>query len=223
MIGGHGLPLDDELTGIARRRAFWPGYTRTVFTGIVQGVGSVVALQGHRLVVRHDEVWPGDPVCLGESVAVDGCCLTVVGSSAKDLLFDLSGETLARTCMGGLAPGSGVNLERAMKASDRLGGHIVQGHVDCTGEIVTVQKAPDSWVVKVAVPTGGQYLAPKGSVCVSGVSLTVVDPVGASFDVHLVPHTVSVTNLAGWSQGTCVNIEFDAIAKHVENLLAWRS
>lgn len=223
MIGPARLPLDDELTGIARLGAFWPGYTGSVFTGIVQGVGTVEQFEGHRLTVRHNDVWPGDAVELGESVAIDGCCLTVVESAGQELAFDLSNETLALTCLGSLVPGSTVNLERAMKASDRLGGHIVQGHVDCTGEVVSVEKSPDSWFVTVAVQTGGQYLAPKGSICVSGVSLTIVEPNDHSFQVHLIPHTVAVTTIAGWLPGTRVNIEFDALAKHVERLLAWRS
>jgi riboflavin synthase len=189
-----------------------------MFTGIVQTVGQVASFEGHRLCVRTPDAWPGDPFVLGESVAVDGCCLTLTDQS-DGLAFDLSPETLDRTVAARYRPGAPVNVERAMKASDRFGGHIVLGHVDRVGRLTHKRQEGDWW--SYAFDAGGEadrYLVDKGSVAVSGVSLTVVAPKDGLFHVALVPHTLAATNLGGLECGAQVNVEFDVLAKHVERL-----
>lgn len=188
-----------------------------MFTGLVQAVGSVRSVGDGRLVVDPPDAWPGDPWQTGESVAVNGCCLTVTGD-APPLAFDLSAETLARTNLGVLQAGSLVNLERAMRPADRLGGHIVQGHVDGLASLLAVEKAGGSRVLRFQTD-GGRYLIDKGSVAVDGVSLTVVRPNGGEFEVWVVPHTLEATNLGDRRPGDLLNIEYDVLAKHVERLL----
>ncbi len=194
-----------------------------MFTGLVQAVGTVRSLQNLVLTVdAPTSAWANDPWQLGESVAVQGCCLTVVDSS-DGLRFDLSEETLARTSLGQLAAGSKVNLERAMRPMDRLGGHIVQGHVDGLAHVVSVKELQGSWEFVFEVPQGGEkYLIDKGSVCLDGVSLTVVAPEGSRFTVAVIPHTYEVTSLSDRAAGDRVNLEYDVLAKHVEKLLQSR-
>ena len=185
-----------------------------MFTGIVEELGRFVALSGGRLRVGATQVLDG--VTLGDSIAVNGCCLTVVAHGADWWEADLSPETLARTALGDLAPGDPLNLERAVQASQRMGGHIVQGHVDAVGEIVA--PVPD---LAVRVPAHlGRYLVEKGSVTVDGVSLTVVDTLDDGFTVAVIPHTAEVTTLGTRRAGDRVNIEVDVIAKYVERMLA---
>lgn len=186
-----------------------------MFTGIVEAVGTVQSLESGRLCISLPDAWPGDPWAVGESVAVDGCCLTVV-SFEHGLVFDLSAETLGRTSLGGLSPGVSVNLERAMKADGRFGGHIVQGHVDCAAILL---ERPDSgeWLFGLD-PAFDKYLIDKGSVTLNGVSLTVVSPLEGEFSVALIPHTLKVTNLGALAVGSQVNVEFDVIAKYLEKL-----
>ena len=186
-----------------------------MFTGIVQAVGRARSLQSGRLCVDPPDAWPGDAWEVGESVAVNGCCLTLV-SGSDGLEFDLSAETLARTALGGLTRGSAVNLERAMRASDRLGGHFVQGHVDTVGRLAAKPETCE-WQFSVDEELG-RYLADKGSVTVDGISLTVVRPSGGTFFVALVPQTVQATNFSEMSVGAEVNVEFDVLAKYVEKL-----
>ena len=160
---------------------------------------------------------------LGESVAVNGVCLTVV-DFAGGLGFDVSEETYDRSALGGLVTGSRVNLERAMRPMDRFGGHIVQGHVDQVGTVVSVKELEGSWVFRFDVGAAGdKYLIDKGSVTVNGVSLTVIHPDGGHFDVAVIPHTFEVTTLGELKPEDAVNIEFDVLAKHVEKLLSFRS
>jgi riboflavin synthase len=194
-----------------------------VFTGIVTGMGTVRSFDAGVLMLDvppgYDE---GDPFSIGESIAVNGCCLTVV-AHGDGLRFDLSPETIARTSFGSLGPGSVVNLERPMRLGDRFGGHIVQGHVDAVGEIVAIQEVDNSWNFTFRVPdTYERYLIDKGSVAIDGISLTIVSPRGREFDVAIIPHTMDVTNLGRTKPGDLVNLEFDALAKHVEQLLQWR-
>lgn len=186
-----------------------------MFTGIVQAVGRVGSLESGRLRIEPPEGWPGDAWTVGESVAVNGCCLTLV-SGSNGMEFDLSAETLSRTSLGGLSTGAAVNLERALRASDRLGGHFVQGHVDTVGRLVA---RPDSGEWEFSVETElGRYLIEKGSVTVDGVSLTVVRPSGGAFCAALIPHTIASTNFGELSEGAAVNVEFDVLAKYVEKL-----
>lgn len=190
-----------------------------MFTGIVQAVGRFHHLQGPRYTVQAPDAWPGDPFVLGESVAVNGVCLTVVAAE-PDLHFDLSEETLAKTTLGKLADGDPVNLERALRPTDRLGGHIVQGHVDQTALITKVLERPDSWEVHVEVgPQNARLLADKGSVTLDGVSLTVIDPQEGVFHVALIPHTWHNTTLNRLHFGAEVNVEFDILTKTVDSLL----
>lgn len=191
-----------------------------MFTGIVQAVGKVHGISERQLLVSAPGMRAWEPWVLGESVAVNGCCLTVVEELKQVLTFDISDETWRRTNLGQLAPGHRVNLERAMRPSARLGGHIVQGHVDAVAHIVGLDETEGGTVFKFEVEPGqGRYLIDKGSVAVDGISLTVVEPQEDQFSVWIIPHTKSATNLADRMVGDHVNIEFDVIAKHVEKLL----
>lgn len=196
-----------------------------MFTGIVETIGSVVALTpapaGARIVIQHD--LDGE-LRIGDSVSVSGCCVTVTDLSAGRFTADLMGETLQRTALGDLTAGSLVNLERALAADGRFGGHIVQGHVDGVGS-VTGWTPHDAWTV-MAVSAPGRlapYLVEKGSVTVDGTSLTVMgvrDTGGdAVFEVGLIPHTLDVTVLGRRKLGDKVNLEVDVLAKYVERLL----
>jgi len=198
-----------------------------MFTGLVQVLGEVVETieepSGRRLTVR----WPGldvaaeGPVVLGESVAVNGCCLTVVELAAADTFaFQAGPETLARTNLGTLTAGSKVNLERALRLSDRLGGHIVQGHVDTTATLAELRpEGPWAFLKFTLDPAWTRLMVPKGSVAVDGVSLTIVDTAPGLFSVMLIPHTLSVTTLGVRQVGDTVNIETDILAKHVQRLM----
>ena len=192
-----------------------------MFTGLIEAVGSVRSLTNGRLTLDLPESpWPNDPLLLGESVAVNGCCLTVVATE-NGVEFDLSEETIRRTTFGTLSQGNLVNLERAMRLGDRLGGHIVQGHVDATGSIVSITEQPDATVIRFLLEAEHErYLIDKGSIALDGISLTVVEPKGSAFDVWVIPHTLAYTNLGQRKIGDRVNVEFDVLAKHVEKLLS---
>jgi len=184
-----------------------------VFTGIVEELGRVEAIEGGRLRIAARTVL--DDATQGASIAVNGCCLTVVDQGDGWWEADLSEETLARTNLGALRPGDPVNLERPVRLADRLGGHLVQGHVDGVGEIV--QPAPD---LQVRAPAELlRYIVEKGSVTVDGVSLTVVQPLPDGFTVAVIPHTAEVTTLGTKGPGAPVNLEVDVLAKYVEKLL----
>jgi riboflavin synthase len=160
---------------------------------------------------------------LGDSVAVNGCCLTVAAKPNEMLRFDLLQETLARTSLGGVQTGGGVNLERALKAGGRLGGHFVQGHVDCTARIVAMEPKGADVRLEVSLPEGGApYLVEKGSVAVDGISLTVAAVGTESFVLWIIPHTLERTNLGQLRVGDPVNLEYDMLAKYVERMLAHR-
>lgn len=203
-----------------------------MFTGIIEQTGRITHTadaQGHlRVTVAPDRMWPD--VDLGESIAVNGVCLTVTARDAAEFTAELSRETLAKTAPRWV-PGQLVNLERAMRADARFGGHIVSGHVDGVGELVGIEARPGAFTVTVRAPAPlARYLVPKGSVTVDGVSLTVVDvggPAGSradlaanEFTLWLVPHTLEVTTLREWTAGQQVNLEADQLAKYVERLLA---
>lgn len=184
-----------------------------MFTGIVEEVGHIASFEAGRLRIVATTVI--EDAAIGDSIAVNGCCLTVVQLDDGAWEADLSAETIERTAFDGLGAGSSVNLERAVKASQRLGGHIVQGHVDGVGTIVA--PVPDLAVRAPAelIP----YLVEKGSVTVDGVSLTVVSVTGDVFTVAVIPHTAEVTTLGQRSPGDRVNLEADVIAKYVERML----
>jgi riboflavin synthase len=194
-----------------------------MFTGIVEELGEVTALtdlgDSVRLTVRGPAVVDG--AVHGDSIAVNGVCLTVVDATSDGFSADVMRETLDRSCLGALAPGDPVNLERPMRLDGRLGGHLVQGHVDGTGTILS-RTASEHWeVVRVSLPDElARYVVHKGSVTVDGVSLTVASLDDTSFTVSLIPTTLAKTTLGRKQTGDPVNLEVDVVAKYVERLLA---
>ena len=198
-----------------------------MFTGIIEELGSVAARDGGKLRINASLVL--EDVQLGASIAVNGCCLTVVdwggdGDAACDKPSwwdaDVTDESFARTSLGALRMGDPVNLERPVRLNDRLGGHLVQGHVDGIGEIV---EAGSDLRVRVAERDLLRYVVEKGSITVDGISLTVVDVLDDGFTVAVIPHTLEVTNLGTKEVGAPVNLEVDVTAKYVERLLAWKA
>jgi riboflavin synthase len=190
-----------------------------MFTGIVEERGVVQAISPTRLRVAARTV-PGD-LAIGDSMAVNGVCLTVVERSDAHVAFDVSEETLRRTSFSRLSAGDGVNLERPVTLMARLGGHLVQGHVDGVGEIAGLERTGDGgvWLTVRAPEALGRYLVEKGSVSVDGISLTIAAIDGATFSVALIPHTLDVTTLGSAEVGHPVNLEVDVIARYVESLL----
>ncbi|MCY7401199.1 MAG: riboflavin synthase [Nocardioides sp.] len=193
-----------------------------MFTGIVEELGSIAAIEDQgdaiRLTVAADTVMGG--TVLGDSISVNGCCLTVSALGDGTWTADLMQETLDKTSLAGVAPGDRVNLERAVTVDKRLGGHIVQGHVDGVGEVISRSPSEHWDVVEISLPAGiARYLVDKGSITVDGVSLTVVEAREASFTVSLIPETLARTTLGSRLVGDRVNLEADVIAKHVEKLL----
>jgi riboflavin synthase len=195
-----------------------------VFTGIVEEVGTVreVARKGDVTRLAIGAAVTGEGSALGASVAVNGVCLTVVARAAGELVFEMGPETLARTALGGLAPGHRVNLERPLRLGGALGGHLVLGHVDGIGTVEAVTRVESTARVRIAL--GDRFLAPllipQGSVAVDGVSLTVAALAGTTFEVMLIPHTLAATTLDGLAAGQAVNIETDVIGKYVVRSLA---
>jgi riboflavin synthase len=194
-----------------------------MFTGIIEGVGAIAAVEprGGDVRLRVDTgTLPFDNVRLGESIAVNGVCLTVVAFDARSFEADASTETLALTTLGRLAPGATVNLERAMRPSDRLGGHLVSGHVDGIGAVESIRADARAQRWRFTAPAALlRYIAKKGSICVDGVSLTVNEVDAEGFEVALVPHTVAHTAFANTREGDAVNLEIDLVARYVERLL----
>jgi riboflavin synthase len=194
-----------------------------MFTGIVEEMGEVLAVAGGAQAARLTVRGPG--VCAdltrGASVAVDGCCLTVVARGADTFTADVMTETLSRTALGERRPGDPVNLERALPATGRLDGHLVQGHVDGTGQIAARTPGERTETLQISLPpAGARYIAAKGSIAVDGVSLTVVAAGADAFTVALIPETLARTTLGSKPVGAAVNLEFDVLAKYVERLLA---
>lgn len=194
-----------------------------MFTGIVEELGEVVAVdsQGDSSVFRLRGPVVTEGAKHGDSIAVNGVCLTVVETADGEFTADVMAESLKRSSLGALAPGSRVNLERPMALGGRLGGHIVQGHVDGTGTVV--ERIPgEHWeIVKIALPAGlRRYVVDKGSITVDGVSLTVVEAGDDFFTISLIPTTLQLTTLGIKQPGDPVNLEVDVLAKYVERLLA---
>lgn len=192
-----------------------------MFTGIIEAVGHIQSqtpLQdGLRLVIECKNL-DLDDVNLGDSIAVNGVCLTVVELKPQAFSVDVSRETI--NCTQGLQQGSEVNLEKAMRLSDRLGGHLVSGHVDGVGEVTKFEQVSESWLLAVRAPDAlKKYIARKGSITINGVSLTVNEVDGNIFNVNLIPHTVQVTTLKNLKAGSRVNLEVDMIARYVERML----
>ncbi|MGH7473734.1 MAG: riboflavin synthase [Candidatus Methylomirabilales bacterium] len=197
-----------------------------MFTGIVETQGRVVALTrgeaGARLTIETGTQWVD--LTVGQSIAVNGVCLTVVQGDGATFTADLSSETLGVTTLGDLKPQDRVNLERPLRVGDRLGGHFVTGHVDGIGHIVRRQPAGEStWMWIGFAPPLGITLAPKGSIAVDGVSLTLVEVLRETFSVCLVPHTLAITTLGWKGPGSLVNVEVDVLSRYLERLLTTQS
>jgi riboflavin synthase len=197
-----------------------------MFTGLIEGVGRLAAREvrgGDARLSIDVGTLPFDAVQLGESIAVNGVCLTAVAFDARGFEADASNETLALTTLGGLPIGAALNLERAMRPDDRLGGHLVSGHVDGVGRVLRIE--PDAraqrWTFAAPAPLL-RYVAQKGSICVDGVSLTVNAVDAHGFEVALVPHTIVHTAFARMAVGDPVNLEVDLVARYVERLLQGR-
>jgi riboflavin synthase len=200
-----------------------------MFTGIIAAIGKVESLQAQggdiRLQIATADLDLAD-VKLGDSIANNGVCLTVVAMDNAKLSFDVSRESLDRTSLGSLATGSEVNLEKALAVGDRLGGHFVSGHVDGLGEVISLQESARSVIFRFEVPAGlERYIAEKGSICIDGTSLTVnnVSRAGGDpenwFEVNIIPHTMQQTVMSNYKVGTKVNLEVDLIARYLERLL----
>jgi riboflavin synthase len=197
-----------------------------MFTGLVQAVGRLLAREhrggDQRLVIGWGDLAHGD-IALGESIAVNGCCLTVVAFDAAGWAADVSNETLALTTLGALPVGAALNLERSLLPTDRLGGHLVAGHVDAVGTVASVHDDGRSQRWRFHAPASLlRYVAVKGSIAVDGTSLTVNAVDGDGFEVNLVPHTIAHTAFAETRPGDAVNLEADTVARYVERLLATR-
>ncbi len=197
-----------------------------MFTGLVEETGELVALErtggGARLIVRAEIV--SSDARLGDSISVNGCCLTVAAQRGCELAFDLLEETLRRTNLGDLSSGAPLNLERALAAHARLGGHFVQGHIDCASEVLRLEPVGADHRLEIALPVEfAQYVAFKGSIAVDGISLTVAEVGPHSFTLWIIPHTMAATTLRVRKAGQRVNLEFDLLAKYVERVMTVRS
>lgn len=194
-----------------------------MFTGIVQAVSQVARLEpraGDARLYVGASVLGLEDVRPGDSIAVNGVCLTVVDMGQGGFSADVSRETLALTTLGSLRAGSAVNLEKALTLSTPLGGHLVSGHVDGVGEVREVREDARSWRLRIEAPPAiARYIAAKGSICIDGTSLTVNRVEGASFEVNIVPHTLQATIIRKYKEGSKVNLEVDLIARYLERLL----
>jgi len=193
-----------------------------MFTGIIQGKGKLVEIRpsGSGMVFRLEADFDLDEPQEGESIAVNGICLTARNISGRRFLVDVSPETLTRSNLGKIAVGQGVNLERALRISDRLGGHLVSGHVDATGSVISKNNMGNFVIFTFSVPTElSRYIIEKGSITIDGISLTVNSCDLGSFSVSIIPHTLQITMLGALNQGDTVNLEVDLIGKYVESLL----
>lgn len=194
-----------------------------MFTGIIQAVGHVAAIEPRGVDARlrlHTGKLDLSDVALGDSIAVNGVCLTAVELDAQGFAADVSAETLARSTLGSLNRGDEVNLEKALTPTTRLGGHLVSGHVDGVGEVLERRDEGRSVRLRLRAPAElARYVAVKGSICVDGVSLTVNEVEGAVFGLNIVPHTLAETTIRRYRPGTRVNLEVDVIARYLERLL----
>ena len=190
-----------------------------MFTGIIEEVGTVGELGDNKLTIRAAKVMEDQK--MGDSIAVNGTCLTVVAHASTTFTVDLSPETLSRTSLGSLEQNHKVNLERPLAVSDRLGGHIVQGHVDATGRITSSRTEGNSQILRIRFPERmSPYIVEKGFIAVDGISLTVVQKGTSTFTLSVIPFTLENTNLQEKGVGDRVNLEIDIIAKYVESLMA---
>ena len=192
-----------------------------MFTGIVEEIGTINSLLNNVLTIQAEKVLAD--IKLGDSISVNGTCLTVVNFTESKFSVDLAPETLRRTAFGNLNPDDTVNLERALAANDRFGGHMVQGHVDATGRVISIRNEGDSSIFRISNPKRLKpYLVEKGFIAVDGISLTIVKVFTSSFTLSVIPYTRMNTNLRDQLIGGKVNLEVDILAKYVENLMAQR-
>ena len=192
-----------------------------MFTGIVEEIGTINNLVNSVLTIQAEKVLTD--IKLGDSIAVNGTCLTVVNFTESKFSVDLAPETLRRTTFGDLNPGDTVNLERALSANDRFGGHMVQGHVDATGRVISIRDEGDSSIFRISNPKRLKpYLVEKGFIAIDGISLTIVKALTSSFTLSVIPYTRINTNLRDQQIGRKVNLEVDILAKYIENLMAQR-
>jgi riboflavin synthase len=204
---------------------FWWKEICAMFTGIIRELGVMESLEhtpeGGRMNVRAAKI--GNQLKIADSVAVNGCCLTVVAREGETFAMDLSGETLRRTSFGEMKPGTMVNLEPPMRAGDDFGGHFVQGHVDGVGRVVALKPEGENWWLTVRVPEElGKYAAMKGSISLDGISLTIAGWHDGAVDIAIIPYTYEVTNVRNMRLGDAVNVEVDCLAKYIERLLEAR-
>ena len=188
-----------------------------MFTGLIREVATVAAVDGSRI-----EVASAQEAAVGDSVAIDGVCLTVVAAEGGMLAFDVVPETLSRTALGGLEPGDVLNLEPSLRVGDRLGGHVVQGHVDGVGKLISFDRISDSenWWLNIELPDEVEkYTVYKGSISIEGISLTIAKLEKNRCTIAIIPHTVEMTNLHSLKPGDPVNLEADLIAKYVEKMM----
>ena len=196
-----------------------------MFTGIIEELGSVRTIEerGENARIVIDAKIVTQDTSHGDSIAVNGVCLTALDIHDDSFAADVSRETLQRSTLGSLKPGARVNLERAVTPATRLGGHMVQGHVDARGEFVSVESHGESWTLRIGYPPEiARYLVFKGSVAVEGISLTIANLTEDYFEIAIIPKTWEVTNLSHLKPGDGVNLEVDVIGKYVERLLAFR-
>ena len=196
-----------------------------MFTGLIEATGTVIDLSnkedGTQLQISGPQVAAGSST--GDSIAVNGCCLTIRTRTETEMIFDLLGETLERTNLKTLRAGAQVNLERALAAGAPLGGHFVQGHIDCATPILELQERGADLRIEIELPSSyAPYVVPKGSIAVNGISLTVAELSVESFTVWIIPHTRTHTNLGQARTGDLVNLEFDLLAKYVERMFEHR-
>lgn len=194
-----------------------------MFTGIIESVGSISKIESvngdARFTIDTGKLDLSD-VKIGDSIACNGVCLTAIELGGRHYVADVSGETLTVTTLGALDVGSSVNLEKALRLEDRLGGHLVSGHVDGVGEVLSIQQDARSWRYQIQAPVAlAKYIAAKGSICLNGISLTVNKVDGTNFDINIVPHTRQETTIKDLQVGSKVNLEVDLLARYLERML----
>ena len=189
-----------------------------MFSGIVQEVGKVIKMEGENLTIESDLICKNSEV--SESICVSGACLTITNIENNKFSVNVVNETLSRTNIGNLTKNSKVNLESSLRLGDKIGGHMVQGHVDCTAKVISITKDSGSWIVEFEKPTSiASYFVEKGFIAIDGVSLTVTNNESSSFRVSIIPYTWENTIFSGYQSGSIVNLEPDMTAKYIENFM----
>ena len=192
-----------------------------MFSGIVQEVGKVIKMVGENLTIESDFICKNSEV--SESICVSGACLTITSIENNKFSVNVVNETLSRTNIGNLTKNSKVNLESSLRLGDNIGGHMVQGHVDCTAKVISITKDSGSWIVELEKPTSiASYFVEKGFIAIDGVSLTVTNNESSSFRVSIIPYTWENTIFSGYQSGSIVNLEPDMTAKYIENFMNFK-